>query len=76
MMMTTQMKVTKMADLDVVNKTDNNVLVTDTFLLNNVTVYVFATRNESATECQSQLLYSLFSLCLKVSSKILLLSLY
>lgn len=64
MMMTTQMKVTKMADLDVVNKTDNNVLVTDTFLLNNVTVHVFATRNESATEYQSRLLDSLFSLCL------------
>jgi hypothetical protein len=60
MMMTTQMKATKTAGLDVANRMDNKVPVTDTFLSNNVTVDVFATRNESATEYQSRLLDSFF----------------
>lgn len=61
MAMTTQMKkVTKMAGLDVANRMDNNILVIDTFLLNNVTVEVSATRAESTTEYQSQLLDSLY----------------
>jgi hypothetical protein len=46
MPMTKQTKATKMVDLDVAKW--NNVLVTDTFLLNNVTVY--AIRIESARQ--------------------------
>ena len=61
MMATTKQtkKVTKMAGLDVANRMDNNILVIDTFLLNIVTVGVSATRVESTTEYQSQLLDSL-----------------
>ena len=59
MAMTKQTKVRKTADLDVAYRMDNNALVIDTFLLNNETVDASATRVESTTEYQSQLLDSL-----------------
>lgn len=92
MLMTIQMKVTKMADLDVANRTD---LATDTFLLNNAAIDAidaidavddfYANGFESVMECQSQLLDSLYFIRIRLtwlvckyllSSKILLLSLY
>ena len=60
MAMTKQTKVRKTADLDVANRMDNNALVIDTFLLNNATIDVSATRDESTMEYQSQLLDSLY----------------
>ncbi len=61
MTMTIPMKVTKMADLDVANRTD-------TFFLNNAAVDSSANWFESVMEYQSQLLDSLyFIVCYKDS---------
>ena len=57
-----------MAGLDVANRMDNNILVIDTFLLNIVTVGVYASRVESTTEYQSQLLDSLYFIMIQVRS--------
>ena len=69
-------KVTKMAGLDVANRMDNNILVVDTFLLNIVTVGVSATRVESTTEYQSQLLDSLYFIMIQVRSDQILIDVF
>ena len=78
MMATTKQtkKVTKMAGLDVANRMDNNILVIDTFLLNIVTVGVSATRVESTTEYQSQLLDSLYFIMIQVRSDQILIDVF
>ena len=72
------MKVTKTAGLDVANGADNNILVFDTFVLNNVVVDVathVVIRVESTTEYQSQLLDSLcFIRIIQVGSDQILMS--
>ena len=65
-----------MAGLDVANRMDNNILVIDTFLLNIVTVGVSATRVESTTEYQSQLLDSLYFIMIQVRSDQILIDVF
>ena len=65
-----------MAGLDVANRMDNNILVVDTFLLNIVAVGVSASRVESTTEYQSQLLDSLYFIMIQVRSDQILIDVF